>query len=460
MTARSAAALAEQTGGLLEGADVPFEAVVTDSRAVTAGDCFVALSGPRFDGHDFLQDVANAGAAVALVARSAAVSLPQVRVADTLDALQAWAASWRSNFALPVVGITGSNGKTTLRAMCEAVLAPLGSLLATRGNLNNHIGLPLTLCGLRESHAAAVIEMGANHRGEIAQLAAIARPDIGIVSNAGDAHLEGFGSRDGVARGKGELFAALPASGTAIINADDSYASLWRELSTAGRQLAFGLGAAADVTARDIAQDADGSRFRLLLPDGEAAVHLPLPGRHNVRNALAAAAAGHALGLDAGIIASGLAATRAPAGRLAPVAARRGARLIDDSYNANPASLAAAIDWLATMRGHRVLALGDMAELGEAGPALHAEAGRAARTAGIESLLAAGPLAARAAEAFGVGAEAFDDAEALAAALRERLQSDWIVLAKGSRAAGMERVVAALREDNVSTGETDALPPH
>jgi UDP-N-acetylmuramoyl-tripeptide--D-alanyl-D-alanine ligase len=460
MIARSAASLAERTGGLLEGADVPFETVVTDSRAVAAGDCFVALSGPRFDGHDFLEDVAAAGAAVALVTRHASVSLPQVRVADTLDALQRWAGAWRRSFTLPVVGITGSNGKTTLRALLEAVLAPLGPLLATRGNLNNHIGVPLTLCRLRAEHIVAVVEMGANHPGEIAGLAAMAQPEIGIVTNSGDAHLEGFGSREGAARGEGaELLEVLPASGVAIFNADDAYAELWRASSTAGRQIGFGLGPEADVTARDIRLEDAGSRFTLMLPEEAAAVSLPLPGRHNVHNALAAAAAAHALGLDASRVAAGLAQVRVPTGRLVPLTARRGARVIDDSYNANPGSLAAAVDWLAQMRGHRVLALGDMAELGATAVELHAAAGRAARAAGIEALFAAGPLAAHAAEAFGPGAEAFAHAESLAAALRERVAPDWVVLVKGSRAAAMEQVVAALRENDGSTGETHALPP-
>ena len=468
MSARSAAAFATAVGGSLSGADVGFAAVVTDSRALARGDCFVALVGPRFDGHEFVPQAAAAGAAMAVVARECDAPLPQVRVPDTLEALQRFAAAWRRGFDLPVVGITGSNGKTTLRAMCEAVLAPLGPLLATEGNRNNHIGLPLTLCRLDATHRAAVIEMGANHAGEIAMLAGLAAPRIGIVTNAGDAHLEGFGSREGVARAKGELFAALPADGTAIINADDAYAAYWLGVAGDRRVLRFGLAADAEVRAEGVeaVDEGAGSRFTLCLPGGDrAAVTLPLPGAHNVRNALAAAAAGHALGLDAARIAAGLAATHTPDGRLASRSAVGGARIIDDSYNANPDSLRAGIALLAGMHGTRVLALGEMGELGDAAAARHAEAGRAAREAGIDRLLAVGPMAGLAAEAFGDGGATFDEPAALAAALRGELARDWVVLVKGSRSAGMERVVAALDagaadSEPTASGESHALSRH
>lgn len=445
---RSASAFAAAASGRLLGSDAIFREVVSDSRAIGEGDCFVALSGPNFDGHDFVAQAAGRGAACAVVSRAVDVALPQIVVDDPLQALQAFAAHWRAAFDIPLVGVTGSNGKTTVRALLEAVLAPLGPVLATRGNLNNHIGVPLTLCRLRGEHRAAVIEMGANHAGEIAMLSAMARPTLAIVSNAGDAHLEGFGSRDGVARAKGEIFAALPAKGVAVINADDAYADYWRSIAQC-RQLGFGLHADADVRASAVRPEPPeapvGNRFQLHIPGADAVeVQLPLPGEHNVRNALAAAAAAHALGLDAPRIALALRDVTPPEGRLRWHQLAGGARLLDDSYNANPDSLAAGVALLAATRGTRVLALGDMAELGPNSRELHAEAGARARAAGIERVYGVGPLAREAVTAFGEGGEAFDSTEALIEAMRRALAPDWVVLLKGSRTARMEQVLAGL----------------
>lgn len=434
----------------LTGADAEFCGVSTDSRTVRSGELFVALSGPSFDGHDYVAAAAARGAAGALVARALDSALPQIRVPDGLDGLQRYAASWRSGFSLPLVGVTGSNGKTTVKQLLAAVLAPLGPVLATEGNLNNHIGVPLTLCRLRETHRAAVIEMGANHPGEIAQLAAIAAPNIGIVTQAGDAHLEGFGSRDGVAQAKGELFAALGETDVAVINADDPYLGLWLGLAAPARVLRFGFGEEADVRASDAqpypAAAPTGTQFTLSAFGERVVVELPLPGRHNVANALAAAAAGLAAGLDLHQVATGLAQVQAPSGRLAWKAGRRGSRILDDSYNANPTSLQAGLDLLAQCAAPRWLVLGDMAELGEQADALHLRAGYAARELGIERLYALGRHARAAAVGFGAGARHFDDIDALVLALCDEIETGASVLVKGSRSARMERVVAALAE--------------
>ena len=441
-------AAAHRLGAELKGADVEFMRVVTDTRQLQVGDLFVALKGERFDGHDYVQRAASLGAAGAIVDHVVAGGSAQIMVGDTLEALQGYAASWRRDFSLPVIGVTGSSGKTTTKQLLAAVVGARGPVLATQGNLNNHIGVPLTLSCLRAAHATAVIEMGANHAGEIAQLAALSRPDIGIVTQAGDAHLEGFGSREGVARAKGELFEALDG-GVAIINADDPFAPLWEQLAVRASLLHFGFTAKAAVRAEAIVLEPAGSRFRLHTPSGAAPVTLALPGRHNIANALAAAAAGIALGLAPEQIAAGLAQARPATGRLSLRSTLEGARLFDDSYNANPTSLSAALEVLATAPGQRWLVLGDMKELGADAEALHTAAGRQARALGIDRLYALGPLARNAAEAFG-GGHAFDQLDALVDALRRDLGGDVSVLVKGSRSSRMERVVAALT--GTSTG--------
>jgi len=438
-------AAARRLGVSLAGADAPYARVVTDTRAVQPGDLFVALKGERFDAHDFVAEAASKGAVAALVSRRVEANLAQILVPDTLVGMQALAASWRADFNLPVIGVTGSNGKTTTKQLLAAVMAARGPVLATEGNLNNHIGVPLTLLKLRAEHRTAVVEMGASAQGEIALLASLAKPDIGIVTQAGDAHLEGFGSRDGVAQGKGEMFRAL-MDGTAIINADDHYAPLWRTLAGSNRVLRFGFAQDAEVRAEDLQTTSEGNRFTLITPAGREAVMLPLPGRHNIANALAAASAGHTLGLTPVQIAQGLQAVERPKGRVVRHVIASDAVLIDDSYNANPTSLAAAIALLAQEKGQRLLVLGDMAELGPTAEALHARAGIEAKALGLDGLLALGPKSAHAAKAFGLGGEAFDSLDALVAALKPRLKPHTTVLVKGSRSARMERVVAALLE--------------
>jgi UDP-N-acetylmuramoyl-tripeptide--D-alanyl-D-alanine ligase len=448
------ASLAQTLSGTLQGADTSFSRVVTDTRQLAAGDLFVALKGERFDAHEFIGEARQRGAAGALVARVVDDALPQVRVADTLDGLQQFAMHWRARFTNPVVAVTGSNGKTTTKQMLSSIFAARGPVLATAGNLNNHIGVPLTLLSLRAEHQTAVIEMGANHLREIARLTELARPGVGVVTQAGDAHLEGFGSRDGVARGKGELFAGL-REGIAVINHDDVYFPLWKDMAAGGANsvLSFGLTERADVHALHIEVGAEQARFDLVTPGGRAAVRLPLAGRHNVANALAAAACGVALGLEPDEIARGLGAVRNVGGRLAWKATPQGARLVDDSYNANPTSLRAAMELLAAQPGHRVLVLGGMAELGADAAERHAEAGRIARALGIDVLLTLGPLAAEAASAFGEGGENFSDHAALAERAQALLARDTTVLVKGSRSARMERVVAALTGDKERVGD-------
>ncbi|HKJ77147.1 MAG TPA: UDP-N-acetylmuramoyl-tripeptide--D-alanyl-D-alanine ligase [Gammaproteobacteria bacterium] len=434
---------ADWLGGERRGEAVAFAGVATDSRTLAAGNLFVALQGPNHDGHDHVADAAAAGAAAAVVSRPVPVDLPQVVVPDTLAALGELARQWRLACDVPVVGITGSNGKTTVKEMTAAILGRLGPTLATRGNLNNLIGVPLTLLRLTPAHRFAVIEMGANHPGEIARLAAIAGPRVGVVTNAGAAHLEGFGSLEGVARAKGELFQALPADGTAVVNADDDFAGLWRELA-AGQVLTFGLHGA-DVSA-DWEGDAAGSRLHLRTPAGEERVDLAVPGRHNVLNALAAAALTLAAGADLGAVKAGLESVQPVAGRLATRRGRRGARLLDDSYNANPGSLQAGLEVLAACAGRRLLALGDMAELGGDERREHVRAGEAARAAGLDGLFATGELSRLAAEAFGPGGRHFPEVEQLIAALEPELDPEVTLLVKGSRSARMERVVEALAE--------------
>ncbi len=435
----------------LAGADAPFMRVVTDTRSLRAGDLFVALKGENFDGHHFLEQAAKAGAAGAIVSgeflqQVKPLKLPKlglIPVPEPLAALQDYAASWRQDFSIPLVAVTGSNGKTTTKQLLASVLAARGPVLATEGNLNNHIGVPLMLCRLRGEHRIAVIEMGASNPGEIALLARLAKPTIGIVTQAGDAHLEGFGTREGVARAKGELFAAL-SGGVAIINADDAFAPMWTQLAGSNQIIRFGFAPDADIVGEGISLTPEGAAFMLTTPRGRVGVHLPLAGRHNVANALAAAAAGHALGLAPDGIAEGLAAVLAPKGRVAMQVTTDGVRIFDDSYNANPTSLHAAMELLAQEHGTRILVLGDMAELGANAAALHAQAGERALKLGLEGLFTLGPLSAHAAQAFGAGGLAFNSYEALVASLKPHLATGMTVLVKGSRSSRMERVVAAL----------------
>ncbi len=449
MISRDLATFARVSGGILHGANATFARVISDSRALEPGALFVALRGDRFDGHDFVADAAKLGAAGAIVSRSFDCPLPQVVVADTLAGLATFANAWRRSFAGVVVGITGSNGKTTVKEMTGAILAELGPCLVTQGNLNNHIGVPLTLCRLEATHRCAVIEMGANHLREIAHLAAIAEPTVGLVINAGQAHLEGFGGIDGVARGKGEMFEALGPGSTAVINADDRFAAFWRDRARrAGRVVTFGLRERADVSARDVRSHLGSTgfetTFELVTTSGIRSIELGLAGEHNVMNALAAAAAAMAAGAGLDAVQRGLQSMRPVAGRLEVKQALHGTRLIDDAYNANPGSLRVGLRALAGVPGERWLVLGEMAELGEEGAYLHAEMGALARECGVTRLLAVGAGSQPAVESFGPGASWHASTDALLAALLPELHDGLTIYVKGSRVNRLERVTAAL----------------
>jgi len=450
---RDLAGFARAAGGVMRGDNAPFATVTTDSRSLEAGSLFVALRGERFDGHEFVAEAAARGAAGAVVSRAVAAPLPQIVVSDTLVALTDFAAAWRRSMDAAVVGVTGSNGKTTVKEMTGAILARCGACLVTQGNLNNHIGVPLTLCRLEARHRYAVIEMGANHLHEIAHLAAVARPNVGLVINAGPAHLEGFGGIDGVARGKGEMFEALGGEDTAVINADDRFAAFWHGLArTAGRVVTFGMRERADVSARDPrslrTEQGFVTEFDFECPLGQRRIAIAFAGEHNVMNALAAAAASYAAGADLEAITEGLTAVRPVAGRLNYRRAMRGARLIDDSYNANPGSMRAGIRSLVTNPGERWLVLGEMKELGEESQVLHREIGEFAREQGVNRLLAVGADARFTVEGFGPGASWFANLDDLVSEARSGLSPDVTVLVKGSRANRLERVVAALLEQD------------
>ncbi len=433
---------AEALGARWAGEDVRLQGVSTDTRTLQAGQLFVALHGPNFDGHDYLAEAKARGAAACMVEKPVA-NCPSIIVGDTRLALGRLARAWRQRFTLPLVAVTGSNGKTTVKEMLATILGQQGQTLATRGNLNNDIGLPLTLFDLDAGYTAAVVEMGANHAGEIAYLTRLAEPGVAVITNAAPAHLEGFGSLEGVARAKGEIFQGLSETGTAIINADDPFAPLWREFAQSRKTLSFGLLQPADVTARWQAGER-GSQLQVTTPEGELECTLALLGEHNVMNALAAIAAALAVGLPMTAIKAGLEEMQPVPGRLQLKPGLKGCRIIDDTYNANPASLTAAIQVLAGFAGKRILVLGDMGELGENAIPLHAEAGRVAKAAGIEGLYAVGSMAKAAVESFGAGAEWFADQPTASATLQSELASDVTVLLKGSRLSHMEQVVNAL----------------
>ncbi len=435
---------ARALGGRLVGDDLAFAGVSIDTRTLAAGNLFVALRGERVDGHAFLAAAAEAGAAAAILARpDPALSLPQIVVADTLRALGRLAAWWRGALSARVVAVTGSNGKTTVKTMLAAVLTGAGRTQATIGNQNNEIGLPLSVLALDLDTDFAVLELGCGQPGDIAYLVDIARPHVAVVNNAGPAHLERLGSVAGVAREKSEIYGKLPADGVGVYNADDAHAAVFVAAIGDRARISFGIDTAADVRA-DIESLAPHARFRLHTPGASADVVLPMPGRHNVMNALAAAAVSTALGIDAATIARGLGAVPPVAGRLLTRAMPGGWLLIDDSYNANPASTEAGIA-ATTVGGARVwLVLGDMRELGTDAAALHAEVGRNARRHGVERLYATGELSAHAVAAYGAGGRWFDTQDALTEALVADIEGGVHVLVKGSRGSRMDKVVAAL----------------
>jgi len=442
---------AKDIGGQLRGADRRFESVSTDTRTLAAGQLFFALRGERFDAANFTADAASRGAAGAVVERFTPASLPQIEVPDTRLALGVLARKWRQQFTIPMIGITGSNGKTTVKELTTGIMrvvfADAGddAVLATRGNLNNDIGLPLTLLSLRGHHRAAVIEMGANHPGEIAVLAEIAAVNVAIITNAARAHIEGFGSIEEVARTKGAIVDGLGAQGTAVLNRDDPFFAAWSERAGASRLYSFGLSSVADFRAENIRlavrDKQTGYEFDLLTPDGSCAIWLPLAGKHNVLNALAAAAATVAAGATLNHVCIGLRMSRNVAGRLRAFRAPTGATIYDDSYNANPDSVTAAIKFLAELDGESCIVLGDMGELGPDALSLHRDIGQAARAAGIQRLWCVGELSRATAAGYGETARWFASVAELDDFLQGELQPDRNILIKASRFMGLDRLV-------------------
>ncbi len=442
MLSEAAAAI----GGSLIGADVRFASVGTDSRDIASGQLFVALKGDRFDGHDYLEQAMSQGASAVLVSEDKGVT-PAIVVNDTCQALGKLASFWRKKFTTPFVAITGSNGKTTIKEMLVAVLANHAGgaekIHATAGNLNNHIGLPLTLLKMRAHHRYSVLEMGMSHLGEIAYLADIAKPDVAVISNAGTAHIGEVGSRSNIAQAKGEIFSGLTGDGVAVINADDDYADYWKSLNTNRKIVTFGLNAKADVSAT-FKEKSGACHVLLTTKMGQADVMLNALGTHNVRNALAACAAAFALGVSIKEIADGLSHFHAVKGRLQRKLGVNHALVIDDTYNANPDSMRAAIDVLAKLSGKKVLVLGDMGELGSDAPRMHAEIGAYAKASDIDALYCFGELSQAALNSFGVGARYFSNIDTLIDALLQEMRQGDSVLVKGSRFMKMERVVNAI----------------
>jgi len=434
------AEIAEFTGGRVFGANLEVHGLSIDSRTIRGGELFVALPGRLSDGHLHVAAARQAGAAAALVRRQQDDRLAQVVVDDPARAMAGLAANWRARLDVETIGVTGSNGKTTVKEMLASILTRVGPTLATSGNFNNELGVPLTLARLNKGDRYAVIEMGCGQPGDIGLLAKLARPRVGLVNNAGPAHLERLGSVENVARTKGELFSALPADGVAVINSDDPFAGLWRDMAGHCQIMTFGESAAADVRGLNNA-----AGWFIEAPGGRFAVRLGLPGRHNRCNALAAAAAALAVGVDRDVIADGLAGFSSLPGRLTVFGQAGGWRLIDDSYNANPASLSAALEVLCELPGQAWLVLGDMAELGRHSERLHREMGVRARSMGVDRLWAVGPASAASAAGFGTDGRHFKDQDQLIDAVRTELHSGVNVLIKGSRSMAMERVVERLK---------------
>ena len=443
---KNLASVAEVLSARSPIANFGFTGVSTDSRAINPGDLFVALRGPNFNGNKYVADVAKAGAVGAIVDEKVVSSIPMIEVKDARLALGQLAAAQRQRFPKPVVGLTGSNGKTTVKELLNAMLSAEGKVLSTKGNLNNDIGVPLTLLRLVDEDDFAVIEMGANHVGEIAYLTNIVKPDIAIVINAGEAHLEGFGSLENIASAKGEIFQGLNSTGTAIINADDSFCAVWKDLASSRTQITFGIdNVKAMVRASNIIDDGELSQFVLHSGQKEVAISWSLRGKHNVYNALAAAAAARALNISLGNIAEALSNFTSVKGRLDVLKAINGARLIDDSYNANPTSTRAAIDVLASYTGKKILVLGDMKEIGDSVSEAHKGVGRYAKEKNIDALYATGEHGSATVEGFGLLGQYFETKEELLQALSEIMSSDVTVLVKGSRGSTMETIVQGLK---------------
>ncbi|HSH97803.1 MAG: UDP-N-acetylmuramoyl-tripeptide--D-alanyl-D-alanine ligase [Methylophilaceae bacterium] len=445
------------TRGKLLGHDAVFDSIGTDSRALVKDQLFVALRGENFDGHDYAEKALQQGAAGVMVSDANLKLDAGVLVKDTRLGLGELAAHWRNKFDIPVAAITGSSGKTTVKEMLATILVAASSadeVLATKGNFNNDIGLPLTLFQLKPTHRYAVIEMGMNHIGEISYLTKIGRPTVALVNNAGTAHIANLGSVEAIALAKGEIFEGLAEGGVAVINADDTFASLWKKLASKYAVTTFGLTQSADVSA-SFSLNNDYSDIQLKTPKGDISLQLPAAGEHNVRNALAATAAALAMGVSLEKVAAGLAQFKGAKGRLQQKRGINGALVIDDTYNANPASIKAAIDVLAARSENQILVLGDMGELGDEAASLHAEIGRYAKASKIPALYLLGDLSRETAKAFGAGAHHFDSVESLSASVKSLLNPQTAVLVKGSRFMQMERVVEQLLDKSAYTATSE-----
>lgn len=430
------------------GADVAIASVSIDTRTLQAGDLYVAIHGKNFDGHDFIPQAEFAGASALLVDHLVDTDLPQLIVPDTRMGLAELAALWRQKNTAQIIAVTGSNGKTTVKEMLASILAVDAPVLATKGNLNNDIGVPLTLLRLNESHRYAVIEMGANHAGEIAFSSRYAQADVGIINNVGAAHLEGFGSLEGIAHAKGEIISGLSARGIAVLNKDDVFYDLWVELAESRKIISFGLTKDATVYASDITMQIVNNHFCTsftLHADGQQrAIALQLAGQHNVKNALAASAACLAVGISLAQIQQGLETLTPVTGRLQPWISRFGNIVIDDSYNANPTSLNVALEVLAHCAGEKIVCLGAFGELGDESPDIHAQLGELIKSFGVQRLYAVGENARYSVKSFGVGGQFFANQALLIASLTQQLNGTETVLIKGSRTQHMENVAASL----------------
>lgn len=446
----SLAEIAEITNGQVYGEEVVVNGLSTDTRSMKPGNLFVALIGDLFDPHIVIDEGGANQAGAVLVQRKVEANISQVVVKDTYEALQQIAAAWRKRFSLPVIGVTGSNGKTSVKELIKQILSASlssseGEVLATVGNLNNHIGVPLTLCKLNDAHRFAVVEMGANHVGEIATLAKLAEPNIGVITNIGPAHLEGFGSIEGVVRAKSELYQNLNENGVAVINADEHYREELSKRVGDRMQISFGIEKDADVSGKQVSTDL----VEIVTPVGDMRVKPQVTGMHALLNTLAATAVGLALGLELEDIKAGIERTQAVPGRLVKVEGLAGASVIDDSYNANPASLAAALDVQAKEPGEHWLVLGDMGELGDESVFMHKKAAEIAKQFGVVRLFAYGELTKHSVKEFGVGATHFNSHSKLVEKLQNELSAGVCVLVKGSRAMHLEKVVDGIRTNKI-----------
>lgn len=435
-------------GGELNGESLPINKISIDTRTLQPGDLYLAIKGENFDGNNFVPQAEEAGATAVLIGQDISTGVPKIVVKDTRLALAKLAGAVRTNSALPVCGITGSNGKTTVKEMIAAILAVNAEVLSTQGNFNNDIGVPLTLLRLEQQHQYAVVEMGANHSGEIRYTGQIVQPDVAVITNVGEAHIEGFGDIAGVARAKSELIQSLGENGIAVLNADDEFFEFWQGIAGKRKVISFGLSDNADVSASDINSRIEDKQFItefiLTTTDDEMAMRTSLAGKHNVVNALAAVTACMAMGIGLKQIQQGLAKVKPVAGRLEPLLGKKGNIIINDSYNANPSSLKVALDVLQLCVGESWVILGAFAELGKASNKIHAELGSLIKSSNVVRLLAVGSDAESTANTFGKGAFFFPTQGALIETLLNEITGEEALLVKGSRSQRMEKVTEAL----------------